>query len=820
MLPTIQLASIPTGFDSGWILLILNIVAVVLSAARIAAWVYQDRAALEWDGPVIGMIVIGTGLISGLLMILGYSSLLSPKWITIGHLVILFACLMKSGPRQTLEFATEIGSKFLDSIRGGSRAEKILLAIPLVLFVGLGLTALVAPVTNYDSLWYRLTRFGYWLQEENIRIGDPLYDPPLYFYPLIAPFLQFWLMQPFHQGYPLVHLAQFGAGIVTCLAVSGISRILFPSITWTIRFLITTATCLAMPAFAGHMMTSQTDLIVAALSSCTVFLILDAISSDHRRTPRLAVAGLAMGLLTGSKLTGILVLPGIVFILASSLLIFRTWQAKTLIPGIAVLFLFSAIPPIPRAVECLFTFGHPVAPAEVREKNTGDSDFLAVIDRFLLNSATTGLQFVSPQSSPVFIRAAQAKALSPLIELLPGPDQDRHHISRPRLPYMRAHFGNEPPRRSPSESEGMGLPAILLIGAALLVTFGISKNLKSPTHKKTLAALIAASFIVFASLNTFVDWFPYNVRYHLTWQVWLAAATPGLFLLIWSQRWRIALLSFILGITSLQVFEGWFQGLRVGYDAIANGNRSPIALNQEILMESIKSGSEVVLMNGYSAANSGFLRTQRDLKFHFFGNIPNFDGMDEISIPMVLDRFDASYGIGHTKTWINRRGGLNLKSISLEGDVSGRRGSFLVTSGWVQSQGFVALERRFYRTGINEVWHSFEVKGIDPEQKACINLKNSAAWERSFRIICGDWMRHVQLGIGETTTLQLPPSLSGEARINLVVEKALPVSSTPSTDTEEVVPIVNPVPFDYSVSFEGIENPVSTLEATAKRYTP
>ena len=197
------------------------------------------------------------------------------------------------------------------SVQRSARALHDVLRDPLVAFAAIVVWAVVSysfalavftPENERDALGYHLTRAALWRQQEGIGRIHGAMDATLNDYPGHGEIAQMYTMVIAGSG-RYAGLVQLAAFLALGLAVFGIARrigfgpraALFGSL-----LLCTT------PAVALQASTSLTDVVVASLVACATFFLL----GQTRRN--LLLASLAVALLVGTKLTGLLALPVLV----------------------------------------------------------------------------------------------------------------------------------------------------------------------------------------------------------------------------------------------------------------------------------------------------------------------------------------------------------------------------------------------------------------------------------------------------------------------------------------------------------------------------
>jgi hypothetical protein len=163
---------------------------------------------------------------------------------------------------------------------------------------------LFLPSNDIDALQYHLARAAFWKQGERLGYipgaGDARLDGlppngelPMAFTMIISGTGRF------------ASLVQLAAALAAAMSIYGMSRWIGVDVR---RALMASLLFLTLPAVAMQASTSLNDVIVASLVCASAFFLLRTDVSG------LALAGLAVALLVGTKLTGILALPGLALI--------------------------------------------------------------------------------------------------------------------------------------------------------------------------------------------------------------------------------------------------------------------------------------------------------------------------------------------------------------------------------------------------------------------------------------------------------------------------------------------------------------------------
>ena len=164
--------------------------------------------------------------------------------------------------------------------------------------------ALFTPAAEQDAIEYHLARAAFWRQQESVSYIDGAEYAPLNAYPPNAEIAMALTMILTGTG-RFAPLVQLVAAIATALAVFGIARRIGIGLR---PALLTGFVFVTLPAVALQASTGLNDIVIASLVATAAFFLI----RDTR--PNLLLAGIAVALLIGSKLTGIFALPGLALI--------------------------------------------------------------------------------------------------------------------------------------------------------------------------------------------------------------------------------------------------------------------------------------------------------------------------------------------------------------------------------------------------------------------------------------------------------------------------------------------------------------------------
>ncbi len=164
--------------------------------------------------------------------------------------------------------------------------------------------ALFTPQNDGDAIHYHLTRPALWRQDEALGLIDGTADTRMNAFPPHAEVLLAGTMILASTA-RYVGLVQLCALLVAVVAIVGIAR----RIGIDRRLALLSALLFAtLPIVALQASTALNDIVVAALVVCAAFFLL-----GERRLD-LILAATAVALLTGTKVTGLLALPGLVLL--------------------------------------------------------------------------------------------------------------------------------------------------------------------------------------------------------------------------------------------------------------------------------------------------------------------------------------------------------------------------------------------------------------------------------------------------------------------------------------------------------------------------
>ena len=196
------------------------------------------------------------------------------------------------------------------SVLGREFRDPLLASLAVVVALTLAYAAALAfltPENVADALGYHLTRAAFWRQEHGIGQIQGALDTRLDGFPANAEIGMLFTMVTSGGG-RFAALVQLGACVAAALAVYGISRRLgFDAA----RSLFGALLFCTLPVVALQAGAALSDVVVAALVAVSAYFLLGPARSD------LLLAAIAIALLIGTKVTGLLALPALVVIAAA-----------------------------------------------------------------------------------------------------------------------------------------------------------------------------------------------------------------------------------------------------------------------------------------------------------------------------------------------------------------------------------------------------------------------------------------------------------------------------------------------------------------------
>jgi hypothetical protein len=271
----------------------------VLALVTAAALVSLARPR-EIVAAVLAVVVTGVALLIVLALALSVFSAFS-RWWLLGALAVLAAgTALATRGRGSLPRPP---TGWLRDPAGDPALVALGVVVALELAYVLAL-ALFTPQNDGDAIHYHLTRAALWRQDGGIGIVDGTADVRMNAFPPNAEILTSTTMVLAATA-RYVGLVQLSAALATAFAVAGIARRIGLG---TRAAAFGALLFLALPIVALQASTALNDIVVAALVAAAVFFLLGATWGDA------VFAAVAVALLVGTKVTGLIALPGLLLV--------------------------------------------------------------------------------------------------------------------------------------------------------------------------------------------------------------------------------------------------------------------------------------------------------------------------------------------------------------------------------------------------------------------------------------------------------------------------------------------------------------------------
>jgi hypothetical protein len=406
----------------------LNALVLLALAGGGVARLERREGAAPW-GAVRTLLASGLLLLAtvvGTATLLGAGRMLSARYLLLAHLALLalFALAERSrgafgGPRSLARWALAPLAAAWAPLNGllaraawrRPRLGESLLLVGIFGVLGFYLLlALFTPPLNHDSNSYRLARVALWLQEGRLEHFSTM-EPRMNWVGQNAELVMLWLTGFFRREYPLVKLAQWGGGVLACLAVVQLGGWLGLSRFWRLG---AAAILVGIPTVGTQFISSQTDLFTAGCLGAGLAFLPAALRSA--RPGDWLLVGLGVGLAVGAKATVLYWGPGL-----GLLLLGWAWTERSAFFGVLRGGLLAAAVALPLCGYNFFLnslgYDSPVAPAH-------DLGYAAQVTRAdpVARVATNALamtwQLFEPHSNPLLPAALHEPGFAALLDRL------------------------------------------------------------------------------------------------------------------------------------------------------------------------------------------------------------------------------------------------------------------------------------------------------------------------------------------------------------------------------------------------------------------
>ena len=544
----------------------------------------SDRLAFA-----VAVQVVALAQICAITLALGYSGLLSSPAILAIHVVLWL------GTRSLVRAPAPVdGGR---TARGLVRVEPTQLAAAgLALVVALlALTGVLSENLVHDSLSYRLSRIGYWLQQGSVR-HFPTNEPRQSFSAINADLVMLWFTHPFSAGFPLVTLAQSWGGALLLSSSWGACASI--GLGWRARA-GAAVLMLGMPCVLVQFMTSHNDLLTAGLFAAFAYLCREARDTEGRAWP----AALALALAVGAK--------GTVFYIAPAALVaagLATGNPRALAAAIRhqaiPLLVCLAFLAAPRYLENQLAYGNPFGPAEAYALNHGRTGLATLPEKAALNAASYAAQALDPASNPALLAPVFRPLFRAIVERLP--DGDPFSIAAyPRRTTLEA-LPLEPLRNADTVSTGALVPTLGLLGAVIAAVAWAQRKPGAPRLIVAAAACTAGFLACFCALY---QWWPSSFRFFSLIAPFLAVSAAWVLERLRPLARRLAWV--VVAALSLSVGAEVYQGTaNAGWQAIP-----PVGVRwlfygdllvERVVVSRLPSGSAVGVALPYNNVLAGF----------------------------------------------------------------------------------------------------------------------------------------------------------------------------------------------------------------------
>jgi uncharacterized membrane protein HdeD (DUF308 family) len=429
-------------------------------------------------------------------------------------------------------------------------------------FAALSVQAVLAEPLNFDSNTYRLTRIGYWLQEQRLTTF-PDNDVRHNYIPCYPDLLMLWVTSFFANGYPAVNLVQTLSGAVLCLA------------TWELgsafQFrahakLAIVAALLSFPNVALQLVTSQSDLIATALSFSGIALLWHAL---HKRDNHYWVwCGLAFGTAIGAKPTVLFWGPGCLALLVYWGRNLHPFNLRDLrgLAGCAAIALMIAAPPYLNNIRL---YENPFTPPKhsallFPTPESGRMQYMAK------NLTAYAWQLFEPNSNPLLPRALTEPPFSLLSRFIDSWDAPPSPRFRSSFDLGRQEYSNDMPNEDIASSGILSALAPTLALVLLILKLKRFPSIDRPGIQILIAG--AALFLVVFAVTE--AWTPSKYRYFILLSP-VAAISVGVIVEALGPRWSAWGTTFIVSVSLLSLGLVSMNSYHHGWLTILDPERSP-----------------------------------------------------------------------------------------------------------------------------------------------------------------------------------------------------------------------------------------------------
>ena len=405
-----------------------------------------------------------------------------------------------------------------------SRFSLLLLGSVVFIVLAIGLTALIAPPNNWDSMSYRMARVVHWIQNQSVAFYPTSYLPQLY----QKPWAEFTIMhlQILSGGDHFANLVQWFSMVGSLIGVSLIAKQIGADLRGQI---LSVVVCVTVPMGILQASSTQGDYVVSFWLVCFVYYVVWALE-ERTIGLNLFKIGASLGLAFFSKGTAyIYAFPFLVWFFISSLKHFgwHFWRPLLIITGIVILINIS------HELRNIDLFGHPLAAGD--DKYTNEIFTVASLLSNVIRNISLHI-YIPIQSSRDIIEDL-IRSLHILLNI---------GVSDPRTTWTEYHLPADFSGLFHEDSASNTLHLLLIIGT--IIVFLKEGFLRRKNNLSIYLISVITAFLLFCLI---LKWQPWHSRLHLPLFV-LFSPFVGTVLAKISHYYKIVnLLAFILIFSSL-----------------------------------------------------------------------------------------------------------------------------------------------------------------------------------------------------------------------------------------------------------------------------
>jgi hypothetical protein len=584
--------------------------ALVLASSALLYRRWLIGMKVDWEARLawLGLCSLTQVVVAGLA--LGYAGRLTPRNLVLFHLVTVAAVCATTWQKEANLPRTQ--ARRVEAWRDGwaawNRMEKVLGGV-LLFWLGLFLvTAVLAEPQVHDSLSYRLSRVGYWLQEHSLR-HFATNEARQNYTPVNADLVMLWLTAPFDRGFPLVSLAQFFGGVLLMLAVWGLGRQLELDRLARLGSLLV---LVGMPNVASQFTTSQTDLLTGGWLVSGLFFLLMGFKNRVFALP----AWLGIGLAVGAKPTVCFWIPGLAVL---GLIWYKACRPATSLmrQHLVAALLSLTLLGMPRYLENDIDYRNPFgAEAELALHGVAGSSGNRLYQG-TLNCYSFFIQLFEPVSNPSFLGPLLHRVWVRLINALPEQDEFSVKLYPRREAMLLA--GGSTVKNADTLSCGVMGGLLALFGALA----GLLHGLRCQTQAARLWMGISASLLLFFPVfSALFLWWPALFRYFCLLAGFMAlTASFGIVTLFKRSSMIVWGMLAVFAVCSLlemyfNTFNAGFHTMRPAVVQMFDYQKDLLA-EQAAIVDGVPDNARVAVLLPWNSVLAGFFRNGKNVRVYF-----------------------------------------------------------------------------------------------------------------------------------------------------------------------------------------------------------